>query len=83
MVGDNTDTFAYVGHKTTRNDPIKIVLFTGNSPEFKPPAHARLIKAPSDKGIVLLRHLVRNKNDSPRIDALRKSIKVVELGAKG
>lgn len=79
MVADNTDTFAYVGWKTEKNRPIKYVLSNRNSPEFKAPDDARLIEAPSDTGTFLVRYLLRNKSDLAKIDAMRRTAKVVEL----
>ncbi|MCP4158585.1 MAG: DUF1254 domain-containing protein [Deltaproteobacteria bacterium] len=79
MVADNTDTFAYVGYKTLTNSPVKIVLFSSSSPKFNHPPGAKMIKAPSDKGLILLRHLVKDKNDLSSIDAIRKSVRIIEL----
>ena len=79
MVGDNTDTFAYVGHKTVMNRPVKLVLFNRNSQRFEAPDDAKLIEAPSDTGVFLLRYLVRNRRDLPEIDAIRRSVKLVQL----
>lgn len=79
MVCDNTDTFAYVGYETEKNHPVKMVLFSRNSPSFNAPDDALRIEAPSDTGMFLVRYLVRDKNDLPGIDALRRSVKLFEL----
>lgn len=81
MVGDNTDTFAYVGYKTAGNQSVKIVLFSHNSPKFEAPGDAILIEAPSDTGVVLLRYLVRTTQDLRKIDSIRQSVELVELNS--
>lgn len=79
MVGDNTDTFAYVGYKDQLDRPIRLVLFNHESPMFEAPEDAKLIEAPSNTGTFLLRYLIRNKRDLAEIDAKRRLVKVVEL----
>jgi uncharacterized membrane protein len=79
MVCDNTDTFAYVGYETKKNQPVKMILFSHNSPSFDIPDDAIRIEAPSDTGMFLVRYLVRDKTDLPGIDSLRRSVKLVEL----
>ena len=79
MVGDNTDTFAYVGYRNEKNRPIKMVLFSPYSPGFEAPEDAMLIKSPFDTGVLLVRYLVRDRNELPAIDAVRHSVKLLEL----
>ncbi len=79
MVDDNTDSFAYVSYETAENRPIKIVLFNHNSPKFEAPDDAKLIEAPSETGVFLLRYLVRDRRDLSEMEAIRRLVKLVEL----
>jgi len=82
MVDDNTDSFAYVGHKTGSSTSIKFLLYSDDTPPFDPPEGFRIIKSPSTIGTFLLRYLVRTQDDIPHLETIRRSIKVYAFSNK-
>ena len=75
MVASNTDNFAYLGHRTQGADPARFVLYYGNKPGFQPPRGFQAIASPTGTGTLLLRYLVRTRDDVPKIEAIRKQVK--------
>lgn len=82
MVDDQTDSFAYVGQRTSGSKDVKFVLFSDDTPPFQTPDGFQSYKSPSPTGTFLLRYLVRSPEAVSTLDPLRKKIKVTPIGKR-
>ncbi len=74
FVADNTDSWAYVGSRTHGRAPVHIALAHGDQAL---PAGMDGYRSPSPTGALILRYLVRGKDEFREIDRKRRTIKVV------
>ena len=80
MVDDQTDSFAYVGQRTSGNKDVKFVLYSDDTPPFETPDGFKPFKSPSPTGTFLLRYLVKSPATVSQIDKRRKQIRVKLIG---
>jgi len=76
----NTVNFFIKGSKNTRSNPVRLLLVSKHS-DYSTPNNIEMVKAASDKGIILFRYLIKNKIHLKDLDKLRKKtvVKSVEL----
>jgi len=81
MVDDETDSFAYVGKRSSGSNDVRFVLYSDKTPAFQVPEGYLSFKSPSPTGTFLLRYLVRSPVGLEKIETLRRQIKVKTIGS--
>ena len=79
MVASNTDNFTYLGHRTLGPEPGRFVLHSGTDKDFQAPRGFQVVKSPTGTGTLLLRYLVRSREDIPKIEALQQQVKAYPM----
>jgi len=87
FVGENTDSFAYTGYRDAafQNDQSAtqaVMLFYGERPNIDVDNSLKWIEAPSKTGLILVRHLVKDKRELAALDQLRRRSKAQEIAAE-
>ncbi len=79
LYGANSDNFLAVSGRQHGGESVSLWIIGPSTPEAgrpRPPAGARVVQAPSDKGLLLMRVLVGDvRADLPRAEALRRTLR--------
>jgi uncharacterized membrane protein len=78
----NTDNFFALNDQTAGGDPIDVVLVGPSTPRAGL-AGRRVIEAPSDRGVLLVRRVVTGPAAFPAIDAVRQRARIEAISAPG
>ena len=79
MFADNTDNFFVVNDRQVVGGRIDIVLAGPNSPAGDVSEGAQLVRAPSNKGVLLFRRVIPSDEEYALIDAERREAKCMPI----
>jgi uncharacterized membrane protein len=76
FISDQTDSFAYMDYKNETGQPQSAILYAKGADTSAFPQSAKLIQAPSNTGVVLVRYLVKDRAELDEIDGVRKQVSI-------
>ena len=79
MFASNSDNFFVANDRQARGAPIEVVLAGPDTPPFAA-GERRVVRAPSNRGIVLVRRVVESPAHFAAVDALRRGAVCAPLG---
>lgn len=79
LFADNTDNFFVVNDQQVAEGRIDIVLAGPSSPTGDVSGGAQVVRAPSNKGVILFRRVIPGDEEYARIDAERREAKCVPV----
>lgn len=77
----NTDNFFAINDRQAKSTPIEVVLVRKGMTYQDSTGKVRVIVAPTDRGIILIRTVITNKADLPRLTEIQKKATAELVGA--
>ncbi len=79
----NTDNFFVINDLQAKSNPIEVVLVPKGARYLNATGRAHLVTAPSRRGIVLIRTVIKSRSDLPRLREIQRQSTVEPLGVGG